>query len=148
MDIEAVIALRLKINDPSGFPVIQQGDVPDTPDELVCYRVDEDQYYNSDSELQKLYLSDSILDSMITTYGDSAECRCYSEITKKIGAQRQILRLTSGTETAEWESLTDTYNYYKALRDDCKAQIASDNGNDSGKMGQSKQPTLIGGWNL
>ena len=148
MDTQKIISLRIKIKDPHGFPKIVSSDVPDEPDELTCYRTGDDQYYNSDHERQHLYLSDSTLDAMITAYGDDAECRCYFEIAKNLGAEMRIKRLTTGTETTEWQTLVDLYNYYRALSDACKAQVKSDSGNDTGRVGESKAPTICGGWQL
>lgn len=148
MDTQKIISLRLKIKDPHGFPKIIEGAVPASPDELTCYRVAEDEYYNSESERLSLYLSDATLDAMITAHGDDAECRCYFEIAKNLGAEMRIKRLTTGTETSEWNTLVELYNYYKALSNDCKAQVKADNGQDTGRVGESKAPTICGGWQL
>ena len=148
MNTQEVIKLRIRIKDPHGYPKIIEGAVPASPDELTCYRVAEDEYYNSDSERLSLYLSDATLDAMITTYGDDAECRCYFEIAKNLGMEMRIKRLTTGTETSEWNTLVELYNFYKALSNDCKAQKKSDTGQDTGRMGQSKQPDICGGFVL
>lgn len=148
MDTQKIISLRLKIQDPHGFPKIVSSDIPDEPDELTCYRTGEDAYYNSDHERLHLYLSDATLDAMITAYGDGAECRCYMDIAKSLGMEMRIKRLTTGTETTEWQTLVELYTYYKALSDQCKTQLKADTGQDTGRVGQSKTPEICGGWQL
>ena len=148
MDTQKIISLRLKIKDPHGFPKIVESEVPATPDELTCYRTGDDAYYNSDNERLRLYISDETLDAMITAYGDGAECRCYMQIASSLGSEMRIKRLTTGTETTEWQTLVELYNYYKALSNDCKAQHKADNGQDTGRVGESKTPTICGGWQL
>lgn len=148
MDIQAVIKLRLKIKDPSGYPKIVIGEVPAKPDELTIYRVGEDEYYSPDGERLTLYLSDATLDDMIRTHGPHAECRSYGEIAKNLGHEMRISRLTTGAESTEWQSLADLYRFYRDLADDCSRQIAGDEGRNSGLVGRSKQPRIIGGWPL
>ncbi|MGE4526572.1 MAG: hypothetical protein AB7D24_11885 [Sphaerochaeta sp.] len=148
MNIEEVIRLRIRIKDPAGYPKFVLTSVPANPDELTCYRAAEDEYYNSDGERLKLYISDATLDALIAAYGDGAECRCYQEIAKNLGAEMRIKRLTTGTETAEYQTLIELYNFYRSLANECKAQANSDLGNDTGRIGQMKQPTICGGFTL
>lgn len=149
MDIQEIIKLRLKIKDPHGYPkIVEMNAVPANPDELTVYRTGEDEYYNWDKERLPLRLSDATLDDMITQHGKYAECRCYGEITKGLGHELRIRRLTTGTESTEWQALSDLYRFYKDLADDCQEQMAGDDGRGTGLIGRSKQPKPCGGWKL
>lgn len=149
MDIQAIIKLRLKIKDPSGYPKIAVVDeFPSKPDELTIYRVGEDEYYNSDKERLSLHLSDETLEEMIGKYGKYAECRCYNEIAKNLGHEMRISRLTTGAESTEWQSLADLYRFYKDLSDECSRRLAEEEGGGTGLMGRSRQPKITGGWPL
>ena len=133
MNIENIIALRIRIKDPHGFPmIISATEMPASPDELTAYRLGDNLYYDSEN---------------ISAYGiDASECRAYAEIAKTLGGQMRIARLTTGTETTQWTSLVELYNFYRQLSIDCKAQISSDTGSNTGRIGRSKQPTICGGW--
>lgn len=146
--VKAVIALRIRIKDPYGYPKICESQVPAKPDPLTIYRAGEDEYYSPDGERMSLHMSDGTLASMIEEHGKYAECLCYGEIAKNLGHEMRIKRLTTGAESTEWQSLAELYRFYKDLADDCQARMASDDGRDSGLVGQSRQPRICGGWPL
>lgn len=148
MNIENIIALRIRIKDPHGFPMIVSAtEMPASPDELTAYRLGDNLYYDSENNRLDMNISDNALDAMITAHGiDASECRAYAEIAKTLGGQMRIARLTTGTETTQWTSLVELYNFYRQLSIDCKAQISSDTGSNTGRIGRSKQPTICGGW--
>lgn len=147
MNIQDVIKLRLRIKDPHGYPmIIEASELPVSPDELTAYRLGENQYYNSDNERLDINISDGELDAMIVEHGmKGAECRSYGEIAKSLGGQMRIARLTTGTETTQWTSLVELYNFYRQLAADCREQNSSDTGTSTGRIGRSKQPIIAGG---
>jgi len=149
MNIESIIDIRERIADPAGFiEIVSVVSLPSSPDEQTAYRVADNTYLDSDGERIDLIISDGALDALITTYGiDKAQCYSYSKIRQQLGSQLSIKKLSAGADSTEFISLAEKYQYYKNLENDCKEKVASTNGNNSGRMGQSIQP-IIGGGNL
>lgn len=141
-----ILDLRLLINDPAGFIAIKEVlTLPTSPDEQTLYKVEDNKYLDKNGERIDLMLSDATLEALILKYGIKAQCRAYTLIRQQLGSKLSITKLTAGADSTEFTSLVEMYNYYKSLETDCKESVKSERGNNSGRMGQAKQPTIAGG---
>jgi len=147
MNTTNIILLRERIADPAGFIAIESATaLPASPDVQTAYRVGDNTYLDSLGARIGLILSDATIDSFITLYEvDSAQCHCYSAIRQQLGSQLSIKKMTAGADSTEFISLAEKYQYYKNLEKDCNDKNKSDNGNNSGRVGLSTQPTIAGG---
>lgn len=147
MEITEVIQLRLNIADPHGYiNIISATELPDDPSPQTAYRLGEDNYVDSAGEHIELYLSDSRLWSWIDTYGiGDSECIAYKAIAARLGGTMRVKRLSAGTETTEWQSISELYTYYKKLSDDCSERNRKDVLNISGRFGASAGIEIAGG---
>ena len=149
MDIPSILDIRLRIDDPSGYPdMVSVDSLPSEADEQTAYRLTTNGHYlDSEGNRIQLLLSDARIDALITQYGlDKAECRCYEELRHLFGSKLRITKLTAGADSTEFIKLKELYDYYKRLEEDCKDRIKADTGNNSGIFGLSKQPTIAGGF--
>lgn len=149
MDINQIIELRLRIADPHGYiNIVSVDELPDNPSEQTAYRIEEDTYIDNAGQEIDLYVSDSRLWAWIETYGlADSECVAYRAISARLGGTMRVKRLSAGTETTEWQSILELYNYYKKLSDDCSARVSKDAGTNTGRFGSSK-PVNIGGGDI
>ena len=157
-DFEKIVQVRIAINDPDVIAILSVDDSDDLPEtanpQTAYYTEDTGYYYITDElepeadewEIAELLISDSQILTIINSIGiDKAPCRIFDLISRKLGAKKQLIRTNSGSESVEYNRILDLYNYYKKLSDDCTAQYNSDNNNDTGKIGQTTQPTIAGG---
>jgi len=147
MEITSIIELRMRIGDPNGYPVITSvTDLPDEPDEQTAYRLASGKYVDHTGSRIELMLGDERIDAWITALGtDSAECRCYTAMAALLGGQCRLVSLSSGAESTEYARVSELYNLYRNLSDECKDRYRATQGNNSGMMGQSLQPVIGGG---
>ena len=67
MNIENIIALRIRIKDPHGFPkIVSATEMPASPDELTAYRLGDNLDYDSENNRLDMNISDNALDAMIS----------------------------------------------------------------------------------
>ena len=158
-DFEKIVQVRIAINNPDVIAILSVAnfsDLPTSPAPQTAYYTEDTAVYYvtnettiseaSDWEIADLLISDTNILTIINSIGiDKAPCRIFNLISRKLGSKRQLIRTTSGSESAEYNRILDLYNYYKNLSDDCSAQYDSDNGNNSGRIGQMAQPTIAGG---
>lgn len=154
---EQIKEVRLKINDPFGFiNIIQVTSLPVNPAFQTLYQLTTDSVYYStsvetaqvsDYEKEELYISDSIIATNIDAKGILyACCQGLKSILSTIGRQFGIIKSNSGgAESTEYTDLSQLYSYYKNLYDLCNEDLRSSNNNNTGKFGQTKQPTIAGG---
>jgi len=147
MDINQIIELRLRVADPHGYiNIVSVDELPDAPSDQSAYRVDEDVYLDSTGAQIELNLSDSRLESWIETYGiNDTECIAYKAIAARLGGALRIKRLSSGSESTEWQSILDLYLYYKQMSEDCTARNKKDLKRNTGIFGSSKPLSIAGG---
>jgi hypothetical protein len=151
---ETIKSVRLAINDPMDFiDILEVDELPASPAPQTAYKLTTTGAYMatdktseataSDYHTVDLFLSDQQISTVIESIGATAAvCRCFSLIARKLGSKFPLVKTTSGTESAEYQRLSELYAYYKGLADDCKEQNKSDAGNSTGRWGQTAQPTI------
>jgi hypothetical protein len=159
---EEIFEVRLRISDPAGFidfeEVATTGNLPATPASQTAYLVTADgNYYSTekttgatpaDYSIEELLISDSRISNWIDLDDtDFATCQALKNITAQLGRSLQIKRNEAGADSTEYQTLKDTYEYYKGLLALCNEEKQSNDNNNSGRYSGSKQPE-IGGGNL
>ena len=157
---DEIFEVRLRINDPPGFidfeAVANSAALPSSPSPQTAYKLEDTGAYvstdktsgatESDYEIETLRISDVRISGWIDAGGiDYATCKALSNIIQQLGAELRIKKSNAGAEDLEWNSLKDTYEYYKGLYEQCKDNTQSNNNNSTGKWGGSKQPETAGG---
>jgi hypothetical protein len=157
---EQIFDVRLRISDPPGFitfaEVATKTDLPATPASQTAYLVAADgNYYStekpsdaapSDYSVEELLVSDARIGNWIDLSGeDSATCNSLKGIISQIGRSLQIKKNATGADSVEYQTLKDTYDYYKSMLALCSEEKKSNAGNNSGKWGQTVQPEIAGG---
>jgi hypothetical protein len=147
MDIDKFINVRIQLDDPAGYPIIEQVSVvPEVADENTAYRTGNNLYFDGELNALKLRISDQRIDNLITAHGEAAAvCRGYRIIAATLSGELKIARTSFGADVIQWQPIADLYNIYRQLAADCKEQQRSDEGNNTGRYGQMKQPTIVGG---
>ena len=139
MDINRIIELRLKLNDPKGVHTIVDGSVPVNPLEDVAYRVSESRYYNCDNELLQILISDATYDSLLSSNTElKAQIKALDIIIMKL-SDEILESQTSGAENIKFTSLSSRITLYKTMRENLS------NKKPSFFAGQTSQPTVAGG---
>lgn len=141
--VTEIISVRITINDPPCIAIAVVADkaaLPTDPEPQTVYRAtDTGRYWETDSNPAveanytnpKLYLADTTISSLFDDHGhDKASYKCIRLIMAKLGKELQIVRTSSGTESTEYTSLRDTYQYYKDLLKEFA--IEKDENTDSG----------------
>jgi len=156
----SVFDVRLRISDPSGFinfiEIATTGDLPAISASQTAYLVTADgNYYATDKltgavladyEIQDLFVSDERIQNWIDLSGeDYATCQAIKAILPQLGAMMQLKKNGTGAEAVEYQTLKDTYTYYRDLLALCNDEKKSNENNNSGRMGGSKAPTIGGG---
>lgn len=154
--------VRLKISDPYQsidiLNIALKSSLPSEPAPQTAYLVDEDgAYYYTDVESGatvstyervKLLVGDVLLEDWIDEFGvDKTIRRALLNIVRRIGAQRQLVKIQDGAESSEFHRLDELYKFYKSLAKDAEDEENENSGNSTGKIGFCTQPT-IGGGNL
>lgn len=152
--------IRLLINDPPGFVAIEDvaglSALPLEPGQETCYYLtDKARYVATDKETgavpgdydtQRVRISDSRLGDLIDELGvDKARCRALRLIATKLGADMQLESTSMGGDQASYTSLREMHAYYRALAEDCEAEIDEDASNATGRFGHTDDPEIAGG---
>ena len=138
MDIDSIIEVRLMIADPQGYPIIEDGAVDD--DELTAYRVDTNKYYNCDGERLSISVSDSTIDSWVTSYGiTKAAIKSLERIIANLNING-LSSMTSGSESMTFASLSSKLAFYNDILDNLE-----NDDNLGSLVGRTKQPIIGGG---
>ena len=155
-----IAEVRVRINDPEGYhsfvEAANEAALPATPAPYTAYKqVDTGAYRATEKEsgavaadYQRLDIR--VSDANIATWIDAesvdyAECKGYDAIKTRIGAELNLIRAKGGAEDIEWQRLSDMYNYYHALSEECKDRNKKEDGNSTGRYGTSVQPEIAGG---
>ena len=156
----SIFDVRLRISDPAGFiafiEVATTGDLPAAPANQTAYLVTADgNYYAtdkltgaiaSDYEIQELYVSDDRIQNWIDLVSeDYATCQAIKAIMPQLGKQMMLVRMGTGAESTQYQTLKDTYDYYKNLLALCNEEKKTNSGNTTGRMGAMKAPEIAGG---
>ena len=157
-----IFEVRLRISDPAGFisfiEVADTASLPTDPASQTAYLVTADgNYYSTektigatpaDYSIEELKVSDVRISAWIDAADvDTATCMALKAIISQIGQSMQIKRNDAGADSTEYQSLKDTYEYYKGLLLLCSEEKQSNNNNNSGRYSGTVQPE-IGGGNL
>jgi hypothetical protein len=157
---DQIFTVRLSIDDPSGFIEFAEAAngsaLPAAPSQQTCYkRLDNGRYVatekesgavESDYETQDLRVSDAQLSAWINKGGlIYAECQALKQIIAKLAKELEIKKMNAGAEDMEWQSLDSLLKIYKDQLDRCEKEIKSENNNNTGKWGRTKQPITGGG---
>lgn len=139
MDIEKIIELRIKLNDPQYVHTIVDGQLPAFPLEQVAYRVSESRYYDCDNERLEILVSDATYDSLLSNNTElQAQIKALDIIMMKLN-DRILESQTSGAENIKFSSLSSRLELYKTMRENLT------NKKPSFFAGQTFQPTIAGG---
>jgi hypothetical protein len=152
--------VRIRIDDPPGYQafieVANAAALPATPAPYTAYKLTDTGAYmatelesgatSADYTRLDVRVSDSRIGAWIDADSvDVAECKSYAAIATRLGNELKLKSTKGGAETAEWQTLKDTYTYYKGLSDDCKDRNKTTSGNSTGRYGTSVQPEIAGG---
>lgn len=152
--------VRLRIDDPSGFinliEVANAAALPSSPESQTAYKLTDTGVYvatdkdppvvSTDYETQELLVSDARISAWIDAEDvNYATCQALKNIVAKLGKRLRLVKNRAGAEETEYTSLKDTYDYYKGLLDLCESEKKSEDNNNSGRIGQMKQPEIAGG---
>jgi hypothetical protein len=149
--------LRLRICDPSG--VIDLVSVADaaaraavtSPAKQTAYQqADGDTYWIYDSELAAweqvtLELADARLENLIDLYGvDATAPKAVRLIMASLGKKMGIARSQGGAETIDYQTLRDTYQFYKDLAATMEEETAKEEGTSTGRYVRMRHPHIGG----
>lgn len=153
--------LRLRINDPSGVVALETvataAALPATGALQTAYRKeDSGEYVIYDADLSTsdtpvwahadLELADDRLDNFIDLYGiDRAAPRAIRLILAAIGKRMGLARAGHGAESMQYQTLSDTYAFYKALAESMDEEAAKDEGTSTGRYIFTRRPLVGGG---
>ena len=156
----SIFDVRLRISDPAGFiafvEVATTALLPAAPANQTAYKVTADgNYYATDKtsgatpadyEIQELLISDARIQNWITLNGeDYATCQAINAIKPQLLQKMQLVRIVDGADSTQYQTLKDTYEYLKALGEECKEESRTNAGNNTGKIGAMKVPEVAGG---
>ncbi len=142
----SVFNVRLRISDPAGFIAFEEvTSLPGIYKPQTAYLFN-GSYYSEGGEIETLYVSDDRIQNWIDLKDeDYATCQAIKAILPQLGAAMQLKRMGAGAESTEYQTLKDTYTYYKDLLSICNDDKKSNDNNNSGRMGGSKAPVIGGG---
>lgn len=147
-------AVRLTINDPADFidlvSVATYADLPASASKKISYQTaDNTLYFYFDAawiEIEDLQISDSRISVWIDQYGESgAIIRGFDAIIQRLGQRLQMSKNSDGAESTEYTSLDSMLKYYRQIKADYMALIASEVKQDTGVYGHIKDTEIAGG---
>jgi len=150
MEISSIIELRIRVSDPSDYLKIEDvSSIPSDADEMTAYRTGENKYFDYNGIRVPLLLSDSTLDTMITERGiDKAEASAFQRIVSKIGTDMRLVKITHGTDSTQFQTLSELYSFYNNLAADAKERAEDKTNEKVGKYVQLATPKIYGGYSL
>jgi hypothetical protein len=143
---------RLKLRDPTGaISFLSVATLPTVGLGQTAYRLSTDglwYQYNSVSASWKvctLNISDSTLNTLIDKYGaDDAVIHAIPFIIAGIIDTMRIVKMDSGTESTQFQTLSDMLSFYKGLKTLYEEEIADTNGYSTGRFIRSCKPSIGG----
>jgi hypothetical protein len=149
--------LRLRISDPSGVIAIETVAtaaarlvVPAPAKQTAYQQADDDTYWVYDFDLLawsqvELEIADIRIENIIDLYGlDAAAPKCLRLIMSSIGKRMGIVRSGSGAESIQYQTLKDTYDFYKAIVESMEEEVAQDTGASTGRYMRFHHPRIGG----
>ena len=155
---EDLATARIKLSDPAGViafaDVDTYTDLPSSPASQTAYRaLDTGVYYKYDSGMSAwsavdLLISDDRLQNLIDLYGiNKTVQRAISIILSGLYAKRQAVKIDSGAESTQYQTLNDIIAFYNALKAEYAEEDATDNAVNTGRIGRFRAPA-VGGFDL
>lgn len=147
-------AVRLILNDPADFidikSVPSSADLPTTAPKNIAYLLADSLsyvYFNVTwINLDDMQISDSRISGWIDQYGESgATIRGFDAIIQRLGQRLQMSKNSDGAESTEYTSLDSMLKYYRQIKADYMALIASEVKQDTGVYGHIKDTEIAGG---
>lgn len=145
-------SVRLKLRDPSGVISIDHvsdfASLPVVPKNQTAYKLDDtsDYYiYSGTWARTNLLMSDEMLNSMIDSVGENnAVLRSITMIISSLASEIKLVRMSSGTEDMQFQSLSDLLSFYRSLRAMYKEEDIEQAGAGTGRFMRMTGP-VIGG---
>lgn len=148
--------VRIKLSDPSGVialvSVADYASLPVAPVSQTAYRTaDTGTYYTYDTGTATwtavdLLISDDRLNNFIALLGvDKTIQRAISIILAGLYPRRQLVKLDSGAESTQYQTLSDTIAFYQALKSAYKDEAAEDSAVNTGRVVHTLRP-VVGGF--
>ena len=152
--------LRLDLVDPTNvvnlISVATPANLPTAPKHQTAYRIESTGAYvfsdlksgatpSSYNEMDLQISDDRLagwLDSL--TYLQ-AKIKGLKAIISRIASKLPLVRDISGAETSEYQTLMDTFTFYKNLLAEAVAEENIDTGTAAGRYGRTHQPRIAGG---
>lgn len=153
---EDIKEARLRLRDPSGVidlsHVADDAARPSSPARQTAYRSDDSGTYAvydftlSSWTIVTLNVSDTRLSNLIDLYGiNGAISKAVFFIIAGLYDQMQIVRLDSGAESTQYQTLSDMLAFYKSLKDQFKEDAAEESGLNTGRQYKVTPPSIGGG---
>lgn len=152
---EYLADVRGKISDPAGVialdHVTDYASLPSSPSSQTAYRADDTGiYYIYDSglsawEVVDLLISDDRLNNLIDLYGSSASVyRAITIILSTLYNEMRVVNQSAGAESTQYQTLTDTLNFYKSLKEQYKEEDAQSSAMDTGRVVMTRRAPVGG----
>lgn len=147
-------SVRLIIDDPANFidllSVPAFADLPASASKKIAYQTaDNGLYFVFDStwqEIEDLQISDARISAWLDSYGEAgAVIRGFDAIIQRLGQRLQMSKNSDGAESTEYTSLDSMLKYYRQIKADYMALIASEVKQDTGVYGHIKDTEIAGG---
>ncbi len=151
--------LRLRICDPSGVISITEVADKTAREGLTAWakqtaylQLDDRTYWIRDFDaavwvqVEDLEISDARLENLIDLYGVArAAPRAVRMIMAALGKRMGIARSSSGAESLDYQTLKDTYEFYRTLAETMDGEAEKSEGTSSGRYLRMHPPCIGGG---
>lgn len=151
---ESINAVRLRICDPFRFinivEVATLEALPSVPVAQTCYHVQDTGYFydydlaGNPRRIDVLIANDR-LSFLIDAYGEArAASRAVKDFISALGKELSFVKLQSGVEATQFQTLRDTLDFYKELAASFEEEAQSTEKSSTGRMFRVKQPQIGG----
>jgi hypothetical protein len=153
-----LVELRLRICDPAGIiAIVSVADAAarvavTTPAKQTAYQqADDDTYWIYDFDLLawqqvELELADVRLENLIDLYGVArAAPKAVRLIIASVGKKLGIASHSGGAESTTFQTLRDTYAFYKELAASMEEETDKEEGTSTGLYARMRRPHIGGG---
>lgn len=149
---EMLKAVRLKLRDPAGVIALDHvadfASLPAVPRNQTAYKLDDtSEYYIYSGTWARtnLLMSDEMLNSMIDAVGENnAVLRSITMIISSLASEMKLVRMSSGTEDMQFQSLSDLLSFYRSLRAMYKEEDIEGAGVSTGRFIRMATPAIGG----
>jgi hypothetical protein len=162
MDIayDQIASIRIKIYDPEGaikiIKIDNLSNLPENSPKNIAYFVSEtsnymmangDAPYTQDSyKICDISISDEEISKIITDFGAANAIEiCIRRIMSQLGKKMSLASMQNGSESFNFTSLREMYDFYKSLIESYKIQNNILSKNSTGKIGKSRTVEIGGG---